>query len=321
MKQRNEEYKIKEKEIKEHFGDLVDDHTIRILTEHCLGILEHSLDDIAKIKGKVTIRGTIINKFGIREFSGKKGKGFVSNAILSIENKNKGSKKLKVVFWNQAAEKSKEITEGNVVKLRGFVREKEDGLEISINHASDIEIVEKKSMEIIGKLIRKSSNKIEPKSAMVCRDGVLVFKTDQSKSDDIQNIKEGSFIKIEVEKRGMELYSTLIERIKGAKGVGNFNFKFSKLSDIVPLRPCNVKGKICGLGEIKTFKKRSLAEVVISNDNKRVKLILWDDNISIFRKADIGDIIEVYNGYPKFGWDGEMEVHCGWNCLTILNKA
>lgn len=326
MEQENKEFEIKKKEIKEHFGDLVDDTTIEILTKHSLGILEYSLDDIANIKGKVTIKGTITNKSGIREFSSKKGKGLVSNALLTVENENKSpekKEKLKVVFWNQAAEKTKELVEGNVVKLRGFVKERDRGLEISVNQPKDIEIIEKKSLEIEGKLIKKSQNKKGFKSAILCRDGVLVFITDFSKSGQLEKIEEGSLIKAEVEKKGTEMYSISVETLAEEKKsyYANLNFKFLKLGEIVPLKSCNIRGNICGLGEIKAFKKRSLADLIISDDDERVKLILWDSSISIFREADIGDIIEVYNGYPKFGWDGEMEVHCGWNCLITLNKV
>jgi replication factor A1 len=162
-----------------------------------------------------------------------------------IEEDDSDIRKIKAVFWNNAARILSDISEGDILRIKGYLRKNKGEVELSVNHPSDMEVLEKNSAEV----------------------------------------------------------------------------EFTPVSKLEPLVHSSIKGRISGFGDVKNFKKKMLAELYISDDTGRVRLILWEDKVSIYRKADIGDIIEIYNGYPKVGWDGEMEVHCGWNCTTMLRRV
>ncbi|MFO7967729.1 MAG: OB-fold nucleic acid binding domain-containing protein [Archaeoglobaceae archaeon] len=317
MPERSEEFKDKKKELREHFGGLLSDETLEMLTEHSLGILEHDIDDLPNIRGKVTVSGSVDKIFGVKEFSTEKRSGLVGNARLTVSGGD--NRELKAVFWNDAAEKLRCISEGDSVTLKGFAKQKGEKVEISVNQGSDVEVKEKNVEEVVGVLLAQSGGKDGPvKCAVACDDGVLICSGKGDASEDLRQIEEGTTVKIRGGRQEKKFSVDEVEVLGEAKDI---DVGFTSVADLASLQVTNVKGRVSGLGKIKQHKKRELAETYISDESGRVKLVLWDDNVSIYREADIGDLIEVYNGYPKLDWNGEMEVHCGWSCMTMLRRA
>jgi len=76
--------------------------------------------------------------------------------------------------------------------------------------------------------------------------------------------------------------------------------EFTKISEIVPGK-VNIRGKVSGIGEPEIGK-----EIYLSDETGRVRIIVW--NKEIYKKAEIGMTVEIYNGYAKEGKKG-MEVH------------
>lgn len=317
MPERSEEFKNKLKELREHFGGLLSDETLEMLTEYSLGILEHDIDDLPNIRGKVTVSGSIDKIYGVREFSTEKRSGIVGNARLTVSDRD--NKEMRAVFWNDAAKKLKSVSEGDYVILRGFARQKGNDVEISVNQDSDVEIKEKNVEELVGVLLAKKEENDSFKCAVAC-DRVFICVGQGDSSESLRQIEEGSTIKIKGGKQGKKFTVDKVEASSENKEIG-VSVDFTPVASLTSLQVTNVKGRVSGLGKIKHHKNRELAEIYISDDSGRVKLVLWDDNVSIYREADIGDFIEVYNGYPKIGWNGEMEVHCGWNCMTVMRRA
>ncbi len=89
--------------------------------------------------------------------------------------------------------------------------------------------------------------------------------------------------------------------------------EFSKISSVIPESRVNLKGKISGIGIVKEVKSSRIAEIYVSDESGRIRVVLWNDKIDVYKKADIGDEIEIFNGYVKVGRDGELEVHVGRN--------
>lgn len=304
-------------ELREHFGGLLSEETLEMLTEYSLGTLEHDIDDLANIKGKVTLSGSINKVYGVKEFSSEKRSGLVGNAKLKALNKQ--NKEIKAVFWNEAAKKLKSISEGDSVTLRGFARQKGEDVEISVNQGSDVEINEKNVEEFIGVLVAKSiEDDGSIKCAVACNNGVNIFVGREEAAAALKGIEENSTVKIKGGRQGKKFTVDEIEVSEESRDLG---VGFTSISNLNSMQVTNLKGRVSGLGEIKKHKKKELAELYVSDDSGRVKLVLWEDNVSAYREADIGDFIEVYNGYPKIGWNGEMEVHCGWSCMTMLRRG
>jgi replication factor A1 len=112
-------------------------------------------------------------------------------------------------------------------------------------------------------------------------------------------------------------------RLKGYVRKGELNVRdatdieieldFEKTSSIVPDTRVNLRGRVSGIGEFKTTDRFRVAEIYLSDETGRVRILLWDKNVDAYMKADIGDYIEILNGYAKVGRDGEVEVHVGRN--------
>ncbi len=318
MPERNEELENKKKELKEHFGGLLSDETLEMLTEYSLGILEHDIDDLPNIRGKVTVSGSIGKIFGVKEFSTEKGSGLVGNAKLTVSGGE--NKELKAVFWNDAAEKLKSISEGDSVTLKGFAKQKGENVEISVNQGSDVEVKEKNVEELVGVLLARNRGKDGTvKCAVSCDDGVLICDGRGNAAEALSKIEDGSTIKVKGGRQEKKFSVEEVEVLGDAQS--GFGAEFTPVTSLTSFQVANLKGRVSGLGKLKQHKNRELAEIYISDESGRVKLVLWDDNVSIYREADIGDSIEVYNGYSKLDWNEEMEVHCGWSCMTTLRRA
>ncbi|MCX8172612.1 MAG: OB-fold nucleic acid binding domain-containing protein [Archaeoglobaceae archaeon] len=76
--------------------------------------------------------------------------------------------------------------------------------------------------------------------------------------------------------------------------------KFTKISEIVPGK-VNIRGRVSGIGD-----PERANEIYISDKTGRVRVVLWRKEI--YYRAEIGQEIEIYNGYAKEGERG-IEVH------------
>ena len=64
-----DEYQRRLQEFKEHFGDLIDDETLRLLVDYSFGkIPTTKLSELANKKGKVVVEGIIEKVLSVREF-------------------------------------------------------------------------------------------------------------------------------------------------------------------------------------------------------------------------------------------------------------
>lgn len=312
MNEESDDFKKKMEELREHFGGLVSEETLKLLASYSLGCTtEIDLDDAANFRGKVAVSGEILKIYGIRDFSGSK-EGVFASIILKLNSQEKDT--VRAVLWNDATKAIENLSEGDKVRLRGYVRKRDENIEISVNSKSDVEILEKKVREISGAYIG-IIDKIG-KAAILSEEGVHILNIAQDILRRVEGIKYGSPIKVVATGVGKELNAIDIK-----ESDEGFKIEFTPVSELTPLKNSNLRGRVSGFGELRSYKKRALAEIYLSDETDRVKLILWDDNISIYRKADIGDVIEVYNGYPKVGWNGELEVHCGWSCIVMLKRA
>ena len=101
---------------------------------------------IDKVSGKLQIKNVLVgmrdveivglvkNNFGVREFATEKKQGKVASLIIADETGT-----IRVVLWNDMADKVKDIKVGDTVKiLSGYVRGREDNKEIHLNDRSKI---------------------------------------------------------------------------------------------------------------------------------------------------------------------------------------
>ena len=318
-----DEFESRVNELRSHFGNLLTDEAAILLAAYSFGYEPvYRIGELADKKGKVVVEGSIEKIFGFREFVGKNGKGLLAVAILRDE-----SARIKTVFWNEAAQllKAGDIAEGDVIRVKGFVKRKEDEIELSVGDASDIEILEKGG-EVIrgilaGKAIRRPAGRTLVKAVVANGSEIIVCVAWGDVAEELYAVEVGKSIELRGTMKNGEF---VISRLRVIEEDLSFNIEFTPVSRIVPLQHVHLRGRISGIGDIRRVKTRKgesdVAEIFLSDETGRVRVLLWDDNSDMYRKVDIGDCVEIFNAYPKIGWDGELEVHCGWNTIITLKK-
>lgn len=118
-------------EIKEHFGDLIDDDAARMLAEYCFGRLKGQKIFERKRRGIIRISGRVVDK---RVFSGK---GYCR---VEVEN---GSEKSYIYFWDEAFEVAlRDVFPGMRIEVTaysgesGFHVNSPDGIAVEIDESA-----------------------------------------------------------------------------------------------------------------------------------------------------------------------------------------
>ncbi len=295
-----DEYQKRLQEFREHFGDLIDEETLKLLVDYSFGkVPTTKLSELANKRGKVVVEGVIEKILSVREFIKDGRKGLVANAILKDENA-----RVRVTFWNDSAEliKAGDIAEGCRVRLKGFIK-KRDSIELSVNDPSDVEILEDSREKIRGIVLATNGIRVALKYGSSVKICLLKCKAELRRGDVIEALGFGDDEFIITELRVINHVET------------DFSNVFTPISRIIPLQKVNIRGRVSGLNGLRLVKGKDLAEIFISDETDRVKVLLWGEHAKLYRELDVGDLIEIYNAYPKIGWDGEIEVHCGWSSL------
>jgi len=300
-----DEFEKRMKELKDHFGDLIDDETLKLLTAYSFGQIPITkLSELGTRRGKVTVEGVIEKILGIREYIKNGKRNIVANAILKDENV-----RIRVVFWNDSAKLlMNELMEGCKVRLRGIVK-KGDEIELSINDPQDVEIIEDVRRTVRGIVIGCKDNKLVLKHGNTAKVCILKYKC---------NLKRGDVVEMKV--YGDEIF--IVTEVKVLSWVDvDTTLLFTPIKNIIPLRSVNLRGRVSGFNGLRVVKGKDLAEIYISDETDRIKVLLWEDHAKLYKELDIGDEIEIYNAYPKIGWEGEIEVHCNINTVIFIKKS
>ncbi len=295
-----EEYERRLREFKEHFGDLIDEEALRLLVDYSFGKMPTTkLSELSAKRGKVVVEGIVEKVLGVREFLKNGKKGFVANVILKDEEI-----RVRVTFWNDSAEliRAGDVVEGCKLRLRGFVKRR-DGIELSVNEPSDVEILEDSRERVRGIVLAIGGKRMALKHGMDVKVCLLKCDVELRRGDVIEALGFG----------GEEFVITELRIIDHVDI--DFSNIFTPISKIVPLQKVNVRGRVSGFGELKVVRGKDMAEIFVSDEADRVRVLLWGANARLYEELDIGDSIEIYNAYPKIGWDGELELHCGWSSL------
>ncbi len=160
---------------------------------------------------------------------------------------------------------------------------------------SSIDVVEPRTFTFEGKIL--ASKKLDDFTCLCISDGKSCFAC-------LTDISVNGFCEVRGAKA--DNFVILAEVVKPAK--------FRNIQPFVPVtkasegRVC-VSGRISGIGELKKG-KREFASLYISDKSGRAKLILWD-SLEVYRKADIGDRLEVFGCVFRNG-----VFHC--DSFTIL---
>lgn len=153
-----EESKLSEAEIEARIREKLDQLSGLVSKEGAAHIVANQLGIrlFEQTSGKLQIKnilsgmrdvetiGKVMQVHEARTFKTEKREGKVGSLILADET---GS--IRIVLWNDQADKLREISEGSIVKIQGgYVRERNNGIEIHLNDRSKITIEPWEKIEV-----------------------------------------------------------------------------------------------------------------------------------------------------------------------------
>lgn len=266
-------------EIKEHFGDYITEETALQLTVYSFG---HQ--PIQKISDVVNGSNRVVRVSGVvEEIEYFYTKGMVAKLKLKDESGVVGVK-----FWKDCAELVKvgDVFEGCIIEIKGFLKQNE----IFVSSAENVEIKGFEEME--GIFLGKERANEKCRIALAKDDAVKIVVLDID-----PDVNFGDRIIIRQDS---------VERV----GKGDPLPFFNRIADLG--QRVNLIGRVSGIG----IKRGNYADMYLSDDSGRIRVVLWDSKVEIFKEIDIGDHIVILRGYVKNG--EKSEVHCGWESLIYI---
>jgi replication factor A1 len=300
-----EDFLKKYEEIREHFGDTINQETALLLAAYNFGYLPRMrISDLKNAKGEVSVSGRVLEA-SLKEFKKKEG-------IFARLRITDGSDEVTALLWNDAAELVRvgDVFPGCEVELRGFVRRNGE-IEISVSDASNVEILESREVEVEG-LFLGLKPVLEGKIMILASDKIETFFFKRG-FEKLKGIKFGDYVRLKFHS------SDIVElEISEKKFDTDIFTPISNLKDLESGR-VSLKGRITGIGMLRKIVREDreirYAEIHVSDNSGRVRVLLWDENTSLFRYVDVGKTILILNARFKDG-----EVHCGNETIVLIEE-
>ncbi|RLI81717.1 hypothetical protein DRP07_06800 [Archaeoglobales archaeon] len=311
-----ENFLKKFKEISEHFGDTITIETALLLTAYEFGYLPRTkIAELGNLKGEVSIAGRVLQT-SVKKFKKKDGSGLLARVRIADD-----TAEITAVLWNDAAELVKvgDVFPGCEVELKGFIRRSGEfgEIELSVNDAAHVNILEQKEVEVEGFFIglQKVSGRVNVIIAGGgAQDAIQTFSFAENALNKLESLRFGDYVKL-------RFYSTNLEEIEVFQREFHPEKFFTKLSEVKEtedMRGVNVIGRISGIGMLRKIvrgdREIKYADLFISDESGRVRVLLWGNKSDVFKKADIGDKVIILNSRVKEG-----EIHCGGNSTVLLS--
>lgn len=278
-----------EKEIKKRADDynqLLDEDAIGFLIADEMGRNVGHVSTIRELKDgeEATIYAAVTKIFEPRIFekNGRKGK------VVNLEIRDKTGD-CRLVLWNKDVELVEKgiIKDNTVLKVvNGYIKKTGNIFEINVGRW--------------GAVIPESKDAAEFASQIP---SILGKNQRFFPSDATENVK-GVFL--------ASLEKSKIFPEDTPKGLIKVNF--IDLSDIKPGMNVNVVGTIISKNGLRSFVRKNgstgfISKIMINDGTGASRVVLWDERAKETAKFEIGDNIEIREGYTKL--DNDAEIHVG----------
>ncbi|WP_048198400.1 OB-fold nucleic acid binding domain-containing protein [Methanocella arvoryzae] len=336
----------------EAMGGLCDERTAAMLVAHDLGVegaAAIKIKDITLDKRNAEFVGKITGAFPPREFTRQDGTaGRVTNILVADE-----TGEIRVVLWDDLADliKTGDLKEGDVIRVKGYIKEGQQGLEVSIGRGGglmkdDAKITVKDSMSKI-KDLKAGLGNVSVKGVILSRqeprtftrkDGstgslaslmlgddtgkirVTVWDTKIAELDPFQ---PGESIELlhaytrESFNGGVELQVGSRGIIRKAEKPVQYEEEVTKIGEIVPDQYYNVKGTVTGIDGVREFttkdgKPGRLCGVHISDESGRIRVVFWGELANVAEALSVGDKIIVTDAQARVNMKQEIELSANW---------
>ncbi|MGB3944190.1 MAG: replication protein A [Methanothrix sp.] len=326
-------------------GELCDRRTAAMLVAREFGEMELKVDRIRPETGKVTFLGKVISISTVHEFPRSDGSvGRVANLSIGDETGT-----VRIVLWDDLVEPVArgEIAVGETFRVRGFTREGYFGTEVTVDRGgleeveADIEtrVEPHKISEIRADMgeITIIAKVIDPGQIrqFVRRDGTAGLVRSVTLGDDSGKIRltlwnEMAEMEIEAgdalevanalsrERYGqVEIQAGGYSTVRKSEVAVDYQERITPISEVEAGSTCSISGFVTGLGEVREFQRDDgtvgrVANIYVSDDTGRVRAALWNDHVNLIEKIDLGSRIDISDCLARSGWNGELELSCGW---------
>jgi replication factor A1 len=354
-----EEFKSKVDIKFEEMNELCDYKTAAMIVASELGVNETiKIKDMSPEKSNVVFIAKVLSIGDIREFTRDNDTiGRVSNLNLADDT---GS--IKAALWDEACDLVKigDIKQGQTIKVKGYVKGGQLGLEVNVGRGGSIEHIEKEvsvnikplkineikngmnGLYIIGKIIdmglirtfqRKDGSPGKVRNMTIGdptgKIRVILWDTKADASD----FKTGDTVEIINGYARDNSFSNQVEIQLGNGGslvksstVVDYSEPFIPIADIGINSSYSISGHVSGLDEIREFErpdgtKNRVSSIYISDDTGRIKVVLWGEHAELVNELDIGSEIHVIDAFAKTGRNEEVELSAGSRTsIQIIRK-
>ncbi len=344
-----DDFKSKVEEKVTMMNGLCDSKTAAMLVASEFGLNETiKIRDMTGDKGNVVFIAKVISVGDIREFTRDNDTiGRVVNLALADDT---GS--IRAALWDEACDLVKigDIKAGHNLKVKGYIKQGQRGLEVNVGKGGSIEHVEKdvpvnikplkineikpgmNGLNIVGKVIdigamrtfaRKDGTTGKVANVTVGDETGKIRLTLWDGKAESPGFNAGDTVEITSAYARENTFSNQTELnlgsgsgiVKSNRAV-DYSETLTPISDIGINQAYSVAGHVSGIDEIREFErqdgtKSKVSNIYISDDTGRIRVALWGEHAEIVNEVDIGSEIRIIDAYAKSGRNEEVELSAG----------
>jgi replication factor A1 len=314
--------------------------------------------DMSTENSNVVFIAKVLTVGDIREFSRENDTiGRVVNLNLADDT---GS--IRAALWDEACDLVKigDITPGQTLKVKGYVKEGQRGLEVNVGRGGSIEHVDSEltvdirphkiseikngmnDLNVIGKIIdmgtirsfqRKDGTTGKVRNITIGDTTGKIRMTLWDSKTDLPEHRAGDTVEIMNAYARENTYSNQVEIQLGSGGSMvkssvkvDYSEPLTPISDIGINAVYSVLGFVSGLDEVREFEradgtKNKVSNLYVSDETGRIKIALWGEHAELVNELDIGSEIRIIDAYAKTGRNEEVELSAGSRTtIQILRK-
>ncbi len=338
---------------------LCDPRTAAMLVASELGMNETiKIKDITADNGNIIFVAKVISIGDIKEFSRDNDTmGRVVNLNLADET---GS--IKAALWDEAADLVKigDIRKGQTIRVKGFIKQGQRGLEVNVGRGGNVEPVEKEvrvnfkpykineikvgmsDLNILGKVLdigkvrtfaRKDGKTGKVTNITIGDETGKIRVTLWDSKAESPGVNVGDIVEIMNAYARENTFSNSTELQLGSGGgiakssaVVTYKEPLTPIADIGINSAYSVAGHVSGIDEIREFErsdgtKSRVSNIYISDDTGRIKVALWAEHAELVNEIEIGSEICIVDAYAKSGRNEEVELSAGARTsIRIIRK-
>lgn len=354
-----EEFRSKVETKFTEMNGLCDSKTAALLVASEFGMNETvKIKDMTADKGNIVFIAKVTSVGDIKEFSrDNDSMGRVVNLNLADDT---GS--IRAALWDEACDLVKigDIKMGQTLKVKGYVKQGQRGIEINVGKGGGIEHIEKEvnvnikpqkineikegmnGINVLGKVLdlgkvrtfaRKDGSSGKVTNITIGDDTGKIRVTLWDAKAENPGVKVGEIVEVMNAYARENSFSNSTELQLGSGGGitksgadVNYNEPLTPISDIGINTSYSVAGHVSGIDDIREFDrpdgtKSKVSNIYISDNTGRIKVALWAEHADLINEIEIGSEIRIVDAFAKSGRNEEVELSAGARTnIQIIKK-